>query len=325
MAGGDAEQEGDAGAEGDSGAVAPPGGPGSPGGVVACTLVELGEKGLLRPGGRWRAMRGAVRHGLAQARAIRSRQLAFLGWALFSAALCVWVLVILRRHVAAGVWAAETAVAGAWFLGTIATGYLHLALVRREDGTPWRSFLVPNGITMSRLALAPLVAFASVHAVVLRPDADLILWPLVYVVASDALDGQIARFFGLRSEWGRLADPFSDILLATWFAPGLWAGGFLASWVGFLIVFRYAGTLLAVFTLWGRGKPLEIVPTWPGRAANVGVDVLLPVLLGAAIRWPHWLGTAWLVWMERIVAGLVVINVVYLMWRLVRAWTARTR
>jgi len=321
MAGSDAAHGGDAGADGGSGGAARA----APGGAVSCTLVELGEKGLLRPGARWRAMRGAVRHGLAQASAVRSRQLAFLGWTVFSAALGGWVLAILRRHVASGTWAIESAVAAVWFLVTVVAGYLHLDLVRREDGTPWRSFLVPNGMTLSRLAMAPLVAFASVHAVALRPDADLVLWPLVYAVASDGLDGQVARIFRLRSEWGRLADPFSDILLATWFAPGLWAGGFLAPWVGFLIVFRYAGTLLAVFTLWGQGKPLEIVPTWPGRAANVGVDVLLPFLLGAAIRWPHWLGTAWLLWMERIVAGLVAINVVYLMWRLVRAWRARAR
>ncbi|MBI5486370.1 MAG: CDP-alcohol phosphatidyltransferase family protein [Deltaproteobacteria bacterium] len=313
MAGSDAAHGGDAGAEG------------GPGGAISCTLVELGERGLLRPGGRWGAMRGAVRHGLAQARAVRSRQLAFFGWTVFSAALCVWVLAILRRNVPAGTWAVESGVTAAWFLVTVVVGYLHLELVRREDGTAWRSFLVPNGMTLSRLALAPLVAFAAVHAVALRADADLVLWPLVYGVASDAMDGQVARIFRLRSEWGRLADPFSDILLATWFAPGLWVGGFLTPWVGFLIVFRYAGTLLAVFTLWGRGKPLAIEPTWPGRAANVGVDVLLPFLLGAAIRWPHWLGAAWLVWMERIVAGLLVINVVYLMWRLGRAWTARAR
>ena len=303
------------------GAAAPESPPGR--GEVSCTPVELGEKGLFPRGGRLRALAGAVRFGLAQARALRSRQATFLGWAAFSAALGAWVMGLLYRRIPADTWAVEAAILGGWFLLMTFASYLHLDLVRRQDGTPWRSFLLPNGMTLSRLLLAPLLFFASLHATALRPDADLVLWPLVYLVASDLLDGQIARFFGLRSEWGRLADPAADILLASWFAPGLWAGGLLAPWVGFLIVFRYAGTLLAVFAVWGRGRPLWIAPTLPGRAANLAGDVFLPALLAASIRWPSWLGSEWMAWLERVVAALVVINITYLSFRLARAWTSR--
>ena len=289
----------------------------------SCTPIELGEKGRFPRGGRLRALVGAVRYGLAQARAVRSRQAAFLGWTLFSAALGAWVMGLLYRRIPVEAWTVEVAALGAWFLLLTFVSYLHLDLVRRLDGSPWRSFLLPNGMTLSRLLLAPLLCFASLHATALRPDADLVLWPLVYLVASDLLDGQVARFCSMRSEWGRLADPAADILLASWFAPGLWAGGLLAPWVGFLIVFRYAGTLLAVFAVWGRGRPLWIAPTLPGRAANLGVDVLLPGLLAGAIRWPSWLGAEWMVWLERVVAALVVINITYLSFRLARAWTSR--
>jgi phosphatidylglycerophosphate synthase len=292
-------------------------------GPVSCTLVELAEKGQLRRGRRWRSMFDAVRFGLRQAKAVRSRQLAFFGWTVFSAAIGAWVLAIMRRRIGAGPWAAAVAVESAWFAISVFIGYIHLDLVRRPDGRPWRSFLIPNGMTLSRLALAPLVGFASAHALALRPEADLVLWPLVYVVGSDLLDGQIARFFKLKSEWGRLADPFSDIFLASWFAPGLWWGGLLAPWLGFLIVFRYAGTLLAVFTIWARGKPIRIVPTWPGRAANFSVDVYLPFLLAAAIRWPHWFGTWWLDWMFGLTAAAVLVNIVYFTFRLARTVASR--
>ncbi len=292
-------------------------------GPASCTVVELGERGLLRRGRRWRSMFEAVRYGMRQAKAIRTRQLAYLAWTVFSAAVGAWVLAVMRRHIDPGAWAAEVAIESVWFAGTAFIGYIHLDLVRRADGTPWRSFLVPNGMTLSRLALAPLVGFAAVHALALRPDADLVLWPLVYVVGSDLLDGQIARFFGLKSEWGRLADPFSDIFVASWFAPGLWWAGLLAPWLGFLIVFRYAGTLLAVFTIWARGKPIRIVPTWLGRAANFSVDVYLPFLLGAAIRWPYWFGTWWLDWMFGLTAAAVLVNIVYFTFRLARTVAAR--
>jgi len=293
-------------------------------GPVSCTLVELGEKGLLRRGRRLRSMGEAVRYGLRQAGSIRSRQLAFLGWTVFSAALGAWVLAIMHRRIGAGPWATAVAVESVWFAISVFAGYIHLDLVRRPDGTPWRSFLTPNGMTLSRLALAPLVAFASAHAFALRPDADLVLWPLVYVVGSDLLDGQIARVLRLKSEWGRLADPFSDIFLASWFAPGLWWGGLLVPWLGFMIVFRFAGTLLAVFTIWGRGKPIRVVPTWPGRVANFAVDVYLPFLLAAAIRWPHWFGTEWLEWMFRLTAAAVLVNIIYFTFRLARTFGSRT-
>jgi cardiolipin synthase len=292
---------------------------------VACTLVELAERGGLVRGRRRSGILGALRHGLAAARAVPARRLAYLGWVLFSAALGAWVFARLRPFVAPATWATEIAVQAAWLVLAAAIGYVHLELVRRADGTPRRSFLVPNGLTFCRLALAPLVGFTAAHALALRSDADAILWPVVFVVGSDILDGQIARLFDLRSEWGRLADPFSDIFLAAFFAGGLWAGGLLPAWLAFLIVFRFAGTLLAVFAIWGRGQAIRVDPTWPGRAANVAVEVYMPFLLGGAIRWPSWVGAEWLQWMYRVAAAAVVVNIVYFSWRLARAVTARPR
>ena len=285
---------------------------------VACTLIELAEKGLLRKGSRRRTLGQAIRYGLAQAGAIRSRQLAFFGWVAFAFAVSAWVFGVMHRHLSPVAWGTAVGLTLLWAAFMVPFSYIHLDLVRREDGRAWRSFLLPNGMTMTRLVLAPLVGIASAFAFVLRPDGDLVLWPLVCVVASDLLDGQIARFCKLKSEWGRLADPASDIYLACWFAAGLWWGGLLPWWLAFVIVFRYAGTLLGVFIAWGVGRSVKILPTWPGRAANLSVDVYLPFLLAGAMRWPGWLGSVWHVWLFRLVAGLVMFNIVYFFWKLAR-------
>lgn len=292
------------GCEGERASVGPAGG-------VSVSPVELAEGGGLRGVRFWPAMVAAVRHGLRAARAERGRRAGYVGWLLCGALVGAWILGVMQRRVPGWDWAAAAAAESVWFLAFGFVGYVHLGLVRRGDGTPLRGFLVPNGLTLNRLTLCPLVFFASLHADALRADADLVLWPLVYVVASDLLDGQIARFGGMRSEWGRLADPLADVCLATWFAAGLWIGGWLAPWLGFLIVFRFAGALAGVFLVWGRGGRLRVAPTWPGRAANVAVEFYFPALFAAAIRWPSWFEMAWLRHLHWLVGALVVISILY--------------
>jgi phosphatidylglycerophosphate synthase len=290
---------------------------------VPTSLVDLAEHGGLRGVPLVPTMLAALRSGLRSAGAVRGRQLGFLAWTVFGAALAAWVLWVMRRWLTPADWAVAVAVESAWFGLFTFLSYAHLDLVRRADGTPHRGFLLPNGMTLNRMTLAPLVCFAAVHAQALRPGADLVLWPLVYVVSSDLLDGQIARFAGLRSEWGRLADPVSDVFLASWFAPGLWAGGWLVPWLGFLIVFRFAGALAGVFLVWGRGRSMHITPTWPGRVANLAVEFYLPALFAAAIRWPSWFGMTWLAEFHWVVGALLAVSIVYSFARFLRALRAR--
>ncbi|NMC68868.1 MAG: CDP-alcohol phosphatidyltransferase family protein [Myxococcales bacterium] len=283
----------------------------APAGATAASPVELAEGGGLRGVRFWPAMGAAVRHGWRSAGTERRRRAGFCGWTLLGALVGAWILGVMQRRVPAAEWAAAVGVEAAWFLAFVFVGYVHLGLVRRPDGTPYRGFLVPNGLTLHRLTLCPLVFFAALHADALRAEADLVLWPLVYVVASDLLDGQIARFGGMRSEWGRLADPLADVCVATWFAAGLWIGGWLAPWLGFLIVFRFVGALSGVFLVWGRGGRLRVAPTWPGRAANVAVEFYFPALFAAAIRWPSWFAMGWLRHLHWVVGALVSASILY--------------
>jgi phosphatidylglycerophosphate synthase len=291
---------------------------------VAHTVCELGEKGLYVKGRRRRMLAESIRFGYARAREIPSRRRSFLAWTGFALAYAGGMLALMSPHVCTGAFVSMVAAEVAWISFMLWFSYIHLDMVRREDGTPWRTFLLPNGMTLTRLVMVPLVGFAAAHSAALRTNGDWILWPLVAVVVSDILDGQIARFFKLKSDWGRMADPASDVYLACWFASGLWAAGLLPWWLAGVIIFRYAGTLAGIFTVWGLGLSIRVRPTWPGRAANLAVDVYLPFLLAGALRFPSWLGSVWHVWLFRVVAAVVGLNIVYYFWRLF-VWLARRK
>ena len=71
---------------------------------------------------------------------------------------------------------------------------------------PERSLNVPNAITFSRLALS-FVLFALIQS------GRAPLWAaglFVFAVATDVLDGYIARRFHLITQLGRILDPFVD-------------------------------------------------------------------------------------------------------------------
>ena len=72
--------------------------------------------------------------------------------------------------------------------------------------TPERSLNVPNAITLSRLLLS-FVLFALIQS------GNAWLWAaglFVFAVATDVLDGYIARRFELITQLGRILDPFVD-------------------------------------------------------------------------------------------------------------------
>lgn len=280
------------------------------------SLAELAEAGRLSGDGRWSAVAAGIRFGLAEARAVPLRRLSYAAWACLGGALAAWVLLLVHRGTPAPIFWPMLSVQAAWFCAAVFLGYVHLGLVRRDDGTPRRSFLVPNGLTLLRFTLAPMLGFTAAVAADLRPDAPLIFWPLVVVVASDLLDGQIARAFDLRSEWGRLADPLADIFAVTCMAVGLWVSGALEAWLALPIIIRYSGALIAAFAVWGAGMPVRIEATVIGKATNFAVSFTLPALLAGAMMWPSWADARWLEVLQYVAAALVYANMAYYVARL---------
>lgn len=135
-----------------------------------------------------------------------------------------------------------------------------------------------NLLTMLRLALVPVflaAMFAGPH--------DSWTWRLtafgVFVVASatDRIDGEIARKYGLVTDFGRIADPIADKALIGGALVALSILGELAWWVTIVIAVREVGVTLLRFWVIRHG----VIPASRGgklktlvQAIAIGLYVL---------------------------------------------------
>jgi CDP-diacylglycerol--glycerol-3-phosphate 3-phosphatidyltransferase len=71
-----------------------------------------------------------------------------------------------------------------------------------------RFWTVPNALSMSRILLLPLFVWTLYEPGYLWLAGVLIFWG----IASDLLDGYLARLLNQESEWGRVLDPLADKL-----------------------------------------------------------------------------------------------------------------
>jgi CDP-diacylglycerol--glycerol-3-phosphate 3-phosphatidyltransferase len=93
---------------------------------------------------------------------------------------------------------------------------------------------VPNALSLSRLVLLPLFVYA-----LSKPELLWLAGVLVtYGIASDALDGYIARRWNQSSEWGKLLDPLADKLTVSVALIYCYLERSLPLWVLLLIVSR---------------------------------------------------------------------------------------
>ena len=98
---------------------------------------------------------------------------------------------------------------------------------------------LPNKITVARVCLIPVYLFVYLA----QPFAEIPnMWTalIIFSVASitDALDGYIARKYGLISNFGKLMDPLADKLLVCAALVAFVASGTLPAWVVILLISR---------------------------------------------------------------------------------------
>ncbi|MEO0651405.1 MAG: CDP-diacylglycerol--glycerol-3-phosphate 3-phosphatidyltransferase [Planctomycetota bacterium] len=154
----------------------------------------------------------------------------------------------------------------------------------------------PNRITglrflgaLALFALLSLVGDDAPHQAQGLYLASLLLF--VAVAASDALDGYLARKYGVVTAFGRIADPFVDKVLvvgAMVFLSSMpWSAAILPPWVTVVILAReflvtgirgYAESIGHEFPADGFGKLKMIVQ-------SIAVGVLLGI---HALPWPVW-------------------------------------
>ncbi len=123
---------------------------------------------------------------------------------------------------------------------------------------------IPNILTGIRIVLAPLTAYLIWHSQDLAA-----LCVFACAGASDALDGYLARRFGLVSRFGEYLDPAADKLLMLAVFITLTAMHVTPLWLCALVIGRDVAIVLGVGIARLFSLPVKIEPLVVGKASTV--------------------------------------------------------
>jgi cardiolipin synthase (CMP-forming) len=135
---------------------------------------------------------------------------------------------------------------------------------------------IPNLITLGRILLVPVVVWA-ITAGQLRIAFVLFLAAGI----SDAVDGFLAKRFGMTTELGAYLDPLADkaMLVSIYVALGVTEA--IPRWLVILVVSRDIMIVSAVILSWLVDKPVELKPLKVSKLNTVAQIVLVCVVLAA--------------------------------------------
>ena len=134
----------------------------------------------------------------------------------------------------------------------------------------------PNLITVGRIVLAPIVV-----ASIAGESWTLAFAGFVLAGISDAVDGWLAKRFGLGTELGAYLDPLADkALLVSIYVALAWVGA-VPVWLAVMIVFRDVMIVGAVIVSWVMGNPVLIRPLLVSKANTAAQIVFAACILAA--------------------------------------------
>jgi cardiolipin synthase len=135
---------------------------------------------------------------------------------------------------------------------------------------------IPNLITLGRILLVPIVVWAIV-------SGTMWLAFVLFVAAgvSDAIDGFLAKRFGMTTELGAYLDPLADKALIVSIYLSLGINGLIPQWLVILVVSRDILIVGGIILSWVIGKPLKIKPLLVSKLNTVAQIVFACVVLGS--------------------------------------------
>jgi cardiolipin synthase (CMP-forming) len=165
---------------------------------------------------------------------------------------------------------------------------------------------IPNLITLARILLVPVVVWAIA-------SNQMLFAFLLFAAAgvSDAVDGFLAKRFGMASELGAYLDPLADkvLIVSIYVSLGIMDG--LPRWLVILVVSRDLLIVGGVMFSWLIGRPVSVKPH-PVSKLNTAAQLLLVGLVLASLGFAFDAGWALTLTMA-IVAALTLLSVaVYL-------------
>jgi cardiolipin synthase len=138
-----------------------------------------------------------------------------------------------------------------------------------------RRLNIPNGITVFRIFLVPVVVWLII--------ADQMQWAFFAFFlagATDALDGYMAKKFGWQTELGAYLDPIADkaLLVSIYIVLGL--SGHLPVWLVIAVVSRDLLIVGAILLSWMLERPVKLHPLFVSKVNTVFQIVLAALVLG---------------------------------------------
>jgi len=145
-----------------------------------------------------------------------------------------------------------------------------------RSGQPGRKLSIPNLITLGRILLVPVVIWA-ITAGEYRGAFILFLAAGI----SDAVDGFLAKRFGMTTELGAYLDPLADkaMLVSIYVALGITDA--VPRWLVILVVSRDIMIVSAVILSWLVDKPVPLKPLSVSKLNTVAQIALACVVMAA--------------------------------------------
>lgn len=131
---------------------------------------------------------------------------------------------------------------------------------------------IPNALTLSRIALVPVLAIALVQG-----RLDLALWVFLAGMLTDVLDGHIARTRGPITDFGKLMDPIADKLFVGTAFIGLALLGRLEIAIVVVILSREAG--VSALRWFAKRRGIVIAADAFGKAKTALQTALVATLI----------------------------------------------
>jgi len=135
---------------------------------------------------------------------------------------------------------------------------------------------IPNLITLGRILLVPIVVWAIASGT---------MW-IAFVLflaagVSDAVDGFLAKRFGMTTELGAYLDPLADKALIVSIYLTLGVNGFIPRWLVIMVVSRDILIVGGIMLSWVMGSPLKIKPLLVSKLNTVAQIMFACVVLGS--------------------------------------------
>ena len=139
------------------------------------------------------------------------------------------------------------------------------------------SLSIPNLITLARILMVPVVVWAIA-------SGQMLIAFVLFLAAgiSDAVDGFLAKRFGMTSELGAYLDPLADKALIVSIYVALGIAEAVPRWLVILVVSRDIMIIAAFMLSWLVGKPLAVKPH-PVSKLNTVAQILYAGLVLAAL------------------------------------------